>query len=584
MYMTQVQSNILFSTVRISLQVSTIFLISRLASRTYNLTYLERINGGFVSRVNYLFFTEFSPNHKHSLGRLYVFLALVTMTFTYLSSLLSGLYPIQPTNLSTHLQRIDLNTTLLQTTSLTPGLTSPDNILSDMGLSLNGAKFHNYSLSPPPPNLCKVIDKQSVDCSGDIWTDSTTQYEEWPVIFAHNTKGLTEEDTLLRNGITQSGESFQYFNASASKHGGAVVDMYNYLDFSTLGEQDVSTREASRSLESCLFRGYDTRRCVRHSVSYFFPPTRNRIGLINRRAVFQSISGNNASCDQFSTLAARTLCGYLDGLERSHDERVYATQQRTSDSNGRIHWDVVSLYMHSQHLYFEAFSLDTSITVFNITKDDYRWEEVVKQVDSISYPDLYLSGEVFEATYFVPENLNQLNHTWASWGFSSNDLSNLTHFLLGGTLMNNGAIFNMPPLQLANVSEVTIGLLFGASLIMFALGLAFSRGTPSAICNPISEVLYEAMAAKKEKTTLPSNKSSSILTSRKRQVANLKWVPQLDGGKEQDSSNATTDHELLTEQVQQSRPPRQLRHTFTLHIGIDSDDEDEDTIQLLETI
>lgn len=279
--MTQFQSAILFTIVRIALQVSSVFLLSHLASRTYNLTYLERINGGLLSRVNYIFFTEFSPSRKHGLGRLYVFLALVTTAFTFLSPLLNGLYPVKQEYLDTHLQTINPGTVLLQTTTVTPGSTNPENILSDMGFSLSGAKFHNYSQSLPPPNLCMVVKTQSVNCSGDIWDDFTARYEDRPVIIGDDNDGQTQEDLLIRNSTTPSGEFFQYFNASASRHGGAVVEAYHYLETSSIRGEDVAIYHYSPSLDSCLFRTTANRRCARHSLSYFVLKTRDLIGLIS---------------------------------------------------------------------------------------------------------------------------------------------------------------------------------------------------------------------------------------------------------------------------------------------------------------
>ncbi|KAG0311491.1 hypothetical protein BGZ97_011846 [Linnemannia gamsii] len=502
------------------------------------------------------------------------------MAFTFLSSLLTKLYPVQPTYLDAHLQTIDPGTILLQTTSLTPGSTNAESILSAMGFSLKGAKFHSYSQTPPPPKLCTVVDTRSVNCSGDIWEDSTTQYEDLPVIFGHNRHGLTDDDERIRNGTTQSGQDFKYFNASATDHGGAVVDAYNFLDFSSIRGESVSILDSSRSLEACLFRGYDTRRCVQHSLSYFVLSTRDLIGLISTRTVFQSVYDKSDPCDHFSTPTLRTKCGYLVSLDHPERGQMYTTQQRTLDPDGHLHWEIVSQYSPYNHPYIEAFSLDVSITMYNITMDYGRWTEAVEQFISSADPSQYLGEKVFEATYFVPKTLDPSNHTWASWGFSPNDLDNLTHFLLGGTLINNGTVSIMPPLQLAYVSEAVIGLLFGASLIMFALGLGFSRGTPSIVRKPISEVLYEAMTTKKEGATLPAVKSSSTL---KRRVAHLKLVPQLARDKEQGSGRNTPDHQSPAEQAQQPRPPRQRRRTIVLHVEIDTDNEDEDMIQLLET-
>lgn len=72
MYHNQEESAFLLTVIQLALQISTIFPISHLASRTYNLTNLEGINGGFLDRVNYIFFTKFPSRRQEYLGRFYV--------------------------------------------------------------------------------------------------------------------------------------------------------------------------------------------------------------------------------------------------------------------------------------------------------------------------------------------------------------------------------------------------------------------------------------------------------------------------------------------------------------------------------
>jgi hypothetical protein len=187
MYLTQGQSTFLFTVVRLGLQSASLFLIAHIASRTYNVTYLERINGGVLSRINYLCFSKFPSRRKHHLGRFFVALTLViTTALTYLPTLLSSVFPVRPTFLESNQQPFHVPATkVLKPTSLSPGHTTVEDILLGMGLSLNGSEFKSYSAKPSALQPChqmKDVDTNVCPPDGGEYGVSFRTSEEAPLI------------------------------------------------------------------------------------------------------------------------------------------------------------------------------------------------------------------------------------------------------------------------------------------------------------------------------------------------------------------------------------------------------------------
>ncbi|KAG0278932.1 hypothetical protein BGZ97_009663, partial [Linnemannia gamsii] len=224
--------------------------------------------------------------------------------------------------------------------------------------------------------------------------------------------------------------------------------------------------------------------------------------------------------------------------------------------------------------FVEAFSVDIKIEPYETT-----WDEVQFQAANSSSTQAILQvdqQEIFEATYVVPDSVNPFNHSWVESGFSKDDMDNLKAFLLGGTLVNSGALLIIPPSLLADVSNIAIGLLFGTSLLMVIMALILSRGVPATVRNPISEVLQAVQASQRQDcSSFNPDTSTSTITPflRKRRVANLVLHHQALPDIESDNKSTTTN---LTP------PLSSQRVRLVLHMEVDSDDDDE-AIQLLET-
>lgn len=589
MYLSQGTGAFLFTIIRLVLQVSAMYLISHLASRTRNLTYQERINGGFLSSINYLFFTRFSPSRPHYDGRFYVALALViTLALNYLPTLLSDLYPVVPTFRPSNLKPLDISTAFVKTTELMPNKTSVEDILFSMGVPLNGSIFDSYVAPPTERLLCRVFrDDVHVHCSDQSFSFGGQLLDKNSLVLAPNAgpDGLPR----LQNGTTHAGEQFQYYNATNTAGEYALAEMFVRTGEAESDRYNDMLFSGSRSLGPCLTRGFRDHRCVRHSLGYLFSDM-VRLFLITRRVYTLTFArdlqtfdtevphfidpsvNTTLDCGRLPTPTLETMCNQINSLGAPPMDQLYSMQKRSVDQNGRIHWDVVSTMVGAQaqtmtlSLMLEAFHLDVGAEYYNTTLNGHKFSVIENNTIAIAQ---IMGRETFEATYFVPNRtVGHYNHSWVDWGFSQEDVRNLNRFLIGGTLVNNGTLMMRTPELLANVSNLTVALVIVSSLVMVGLGWFFSRDIDSAVCDPITEVLPMVLDS-----MLPGgSKEDDIPFVRYRRVANLTLLsPQAsalsnldnDGNNEASASKAKT---------------------FLLRMEIDNDDNDDiNSIELSET-
>ncbi|KAG0283110.1 hypothetical protein BGZ96_012519, partial [Linnemannia gamsii] len=203
---------------------SSIYLISCLASCTSNLTYLERINGGFLARVSYMLFTK-SPSHRQQqLGRFYVALALlVSLALTYLPTLLNDMYPVENKLRLETQDSFDLSVRFVKTTNIPPGNTSTSNILAAKGLSVEDRKFFGYSNTTHPKlRTCQFMYSDSKNASsihGDYaWCPQVnTVYSINFNPFGH-ILALGKGDTITSEPIRANSSHgvFEYYNLTTN--------------------------------------------------------------------------------------------------------------------------------------------------------------------------------------------------------------------------------------------------------------------------------------------------------------------------------------------------------------------------------
>ncbi|KAF9585862.1 hypothetical protein BGW38_000381 [Lunasporangiospora selenospora] len=234
------------------------------------------------------------------------------------------------------------------------------------------------------------------------------------------------------------------------------------------------------------------------------------------------------------------MCRQINSLRPQHG-RAFTTQQSTRGPGSITQWDVVNSLLtlatapngdQIPEIYIEAFHLDINVTLYNSKFKYPNLKEFSYKQKMSDY--LKLRGqEVFETTYFVDKTEDRYNHSWIQYGFSSEDLHNMTSFILGGTLLNNGTIILQTPVLRANISDTVIGLLFMAALVMIICGFVASKDVPSLTRDPVTEVLSRTLlpnqdppATKKKKNTLMYYQQIAVNALRRRRVANLTLRPE----------------------------------------------------------
>ncbi|KAF9584203.1 hypothetical protein BGW38_007238 [Lunasporangiospora selenospora] len=512
MLLSQRLSNVLFSIIRTAVQFSSIFLLSRIASRSYNITHQERIKSGVSDRFKYIFLTKFPRGRKQRLGRFYVALALiVSLALNYLSTLLSALYPVSITFRGDTAHNLEISTAFMKTTELQPNKTSVEEILNRIGVDLNGRQFGHYTTTFPQPVPCKRIGvKQNVNCTFEIARIGLLYNTTWSFVVGAR---IVDGSQSPINATTPDGGQFQYFNTSIIGDDFTLVRMFTNLGEANAGDFQDMLLPSPRSLESCLLMHDRTHRCVRHSLGYLLS-SKFQAMLITRRVFVQTIFHNfellyetdeerfqpnetiaGLDCNRFPTATLTTMCTQLRSLGSPYSDRVHSIQQLVKDPDGSFHWDVIMFSVEVTtpnvtytHLVAQAFHLDASIKAYNTSFD------FLEAVKTIPYDNRlgvqFIGRETFEATNILNASAVPIyDRSWINWGFSDADMHNLTDFLLRGTLLNNGVFVMRSPELLADIPNLVIALFFVVSAIMVIVGKIISIGVDPMVHKPITEIL-----------------------------------------------------------------------------------------------
>ncbi|KAG0297599.1 hypothetical protein BGZ96_005702 [Linnemannia gamsii] len=566
MYLSQEWSAFLFTILRLALLTSSIFLISRLASRTYNLTYLERINGGFLDRVNYLLFTKFPSRRQQYLGRIYVALALfISTVLTCLPTYLSKLYPVENKFLEHNEHPFDFPIRFTKSFSVLPGNTSTLDILRGMDVSLDGMAFVRYSNSTPPVSKpCRILPENNefVLCGSPAIV----------IEFKHIYDGIFPKGQS--NFTLPTGEVFFDLPFSGFYNRLGAVLMFENVAFSEYNPDPYGPR----LLEWCLTQRLPDKRCIRTSLGYMFEPSgkgveSKQIVLVSRKVIYErtwigTSQGPQKDCEAAAWPSIQAMCRQLYSLDKGGVKgRMFSIHKRTNDMEGNFHFDVVTKI-------FEYDSVLLNIEVFSLDVQFRLYEPVFNNEDIETS-----AQEVFETAYLehLDNDSDRFDHSWTKRGFSDADKTNLVSFLFGGTRFNNATLIVRDPWLVAEVSDIVVGLLFGASLVMVLAGLVISHGIPSLVRDPISEVIREVLASK----NIPVDKKNSTFSFQKHRVANLVLDPQPMEDLESNNNNNTDTSTIASSRSTKPTLSPLSQRTFVLRMELDSEDEDE-TVELLE--
>ncbi|KAF9580647.1 hypothetical protein BGW38_002623 [Lunasporangiospora selenospora] len=560
MYFTQGASTFLFTILRLILQLSSILLLSHLASRDYSLTYQERINGGFISGIRYLFFTRFRTGRKHYRGRIYVALALfISVALNYLPTFLSNQFPVKPTYGNNHLQKYDPGMLFSKVTAqVQPGKSAVEDLLVGLGVPLNGSLFSHYTGSFPSVIPCRHVlehvwviycGKERLILSSNLPFENKTYYYGY----------MENAGKKARKAKDPQGNRFEYFNVSQSGNQYAMAEMYANVAQAKVNNlyTDLNFRGPS-NMEGCFIRPGRPHRCARHTHGYFWVGRADSVMTITRRsfttthsfAINQTLTlplngtkldprlNTTIDCQLLPTPTLEQMCRQLNSV-RPEFGRSFTNQKRTRADNASTHWDVLNFYIGLgsrgvkgfayPSLIMESFHLEVDVSIYKCKHDEARFFSNTK---SRLREVIQLAGqEVFETVRMEDLPEDEHDHSWIQHGFTNEDLQNMTSFILGGTFLNNGTIILKTPILLADVPAVVIISLIVASLLMISVGFAASKDSPLLTRNPLTEV-FPAILESKQVSNNKGRTSASYWQLvrdyfRVRQVSNIILAPQV---------------------------------------------------------
>ncbi|KAG0269977.1 hypothetical protein DFQ27_001238 [Actinomortierella ambigua] len=307
------------------------------------------------------------------------------------------------------------------------------------------------------------------------------------------------EKAYPQNATAPDGEVFQFYNGTDTA--GTLMLQEAFVNIAKASSTNYSDMSLSspRSIESCLTRSLGEHRCTRHSLGYLlsrkghlFVITRRVFTMTHSMQLSQTFNqreipefvdpsvNTTIDCRRFPTPTLETLCMRLNFLGVPSFYMLYATQLLTDDKHGRSHWDGVNTQLSTVPvdstgnrafvMTVEAIHVDVGVEYYNTTVNRAELNRASKT------DELRMQGhEAFEATYYVDnEHLDTYDHSWVDWGYSEDDIHNLTAFLTQGTMLNLGLIILQAPEFLAHVSNLAVILLFSASILMGGAGLLLS--------------------------------------------------------------------------------------------------------------
>ncbi|KAG0233450.1 hypothetical protein BGX31_004833 [Mortierella sp. GBA43] len=355
LYLTQGQTSALFSAIRVILQFASMYFIKNVVSRAYNLTYMERVNAGFISKLRYIFWAPFPKGKKHAFGRFMVLVALVvSASLTWLPTLLNNLFPVEPTYRDDFKRELPFSSyDQLQLTRTKPNRTYVLDLLGDMGIELPSTERFSSFSNPSPPTMTSCThgapgtyvatgdDGVLMTCFGDTkvslgrFSDNQAYVFQNPGTAPYNPGTIptnpgatptspgtlptnpstlptdpgtlpTDPGTLPTNpgtaptnpgtaptnpGTAPINPNFQYFNIQGLGSPNLGL-VYNNLSPVSSGNFSENNENGIRSVESCIAVIGSARQCVRHTLGYLIVDKKGVL-IIEKKLIHQGKGSND---------------------------------------------------------------------------------------------------------------------------------------------------------------------------------------------------------------------------------------------------------------------------------------------------
>ncbi|KAF9110796.1 hypothetical protein BGX27_005865 [Mortierella sp. AM989] len=511
MYLTQSVSAALFSMIRVLLQIASMYLLTSIVSRTYNLTHLERVHAGILSQLRYIFWTRLPTKKTHIFGRFMVLVAMiVSAALTWLPALFNKLYPVQPVYQPSNNHLYNLNYQQLRLSKLSPNGTDVTQLLASMGIPTNDTIFSSYSATLPAALSC------THSSPGPI--SSTDNYYQGIPMTCFGDTLVTIGTVPSANVPVMSSRSYGSPNPqNITKYSPFSITMgtpnlnvvYDTISpISGNGTFNEDTENGIRSVENCLAYTGTGRQCVRNTLGYLIVDKKGVL-IIEKKLIYQGakegMPGQGLDCRRMATPTLQDMCYSMSNSTMDLEGYVNGVQSLVNTTKG-IRWEILwkestrmgnSAYTMMERQ-FGTISLDISITAYPGVPNT---AELLSLFSAGSFKDdnCHWGQELFETTKIYMSSSYQNTTDWVNWGFSSQDRINMTNFILQGTPIYGGATILTASELLVEIPNVVLYIIAGVIVGVFCLGYLVGLGVDGAVTLPFSEVIA-ATAAKTSKT------------------------------------------------------------------------------------
>ncbi|KAF9349135.1 hypothetical protein BGX26_012530 [Mortierella sp. AD094] len=517
LYLTQAASAAFITAIRIVLQIATMYLLKNIVSRTYNLTYMERIDAGVLSKLHYIFMARLTTK-KYVFGRVMVLIALIiSIALTALPTLLNKIYPVQTVYLPSNNRRVSFDYNRLQLTKVEPKATDISILMQSMGIPATNERFFEFRGPSLPVSQCTHALDANLDANVMRCFGNSNTTVKLGTFYDANTAFLYDTETSVtlmspNTSISSNNSSYRYFQMKVDIDNLARV----YGNLSPVFQTDANDtfiwdgyENGVRSLEGCVALTSSYRQCVRNSLGYIVVQGEGVL-VIKKKLIYEGVvsyqmrnmsNQDGGFCSRLATPNLREMCD-LTGWNWP-ETGMFGYQSMINTTQG-IRFDI--LWLGHQ---FGAISLDISVVGYAGTLNTTElWANYTKTTN-------LWGQELFEATkiYLGAEYQNSSN--WFNWGFSQNDIDNMTSFLIHGSPMFGGSIVLTRGELLAEIPGLFLGMIIGSIVLMFFIGYMVGRGVDPVVGLPLSEIIVASASA-----TATSNSKSGRFWNRK-EVANL---------------------------------------------------------------
>ncbi|KAF9360856.1 hypothetical protein BGX34_007456 [Mortierella sp. NVP85] len=504
MYLDQFQCSALFSVVRVLLQIASMYFLRNVVSRAYNLTYIERVNAGILSKLRYIFWTKFSNEKSHAFGRIMVLIALVvSAALTWLPTLLNQLYRYEPTYLPQNNKDYTLNYKQLRLTKVEPNHIDISQLLINMSVVSNSSRFYGYKGSLPTMTPCTHSPSNNaaggtshhqgilMTCFGDttVSLGNISDPKVSALDYSNDPMRVPPETPSATNNYT--------FYPIYVKSGPVNLNMvYATLAPVSSGDFYEDSENGIQSIDNCVAYNGKSRQCVRNTLGYLIIDQKG-ILVVQKKFVYQGGTGDQDGsdiCDQLATPIWQTMC-------KARDTGTFGKtgfQNLTMTERG-ARWDIFwgegtslggSYTQVSRD--FGALSLEISIMGYMDPAripDTAEIRQMIKDRQGNKDPTCFWGQELFEATRIYTTSNRQTGSQWVNYGFSPEEITKMTSLILLGSPAYHGSITMTESEILARVPNWVLFLLVGMTIVLAALGYIAGWNVASEMGLPFSEVI-----------------------------------------------------------------------------------------------